>query len=264
MRVILNADDFGSSADTLAATIECFEQGALTSATIMPGMPATGEAISFAREHPELSFGVHLVLVGDGDERPVAGAASVPGLVDPKGSLLPTNEIRLRALLRRLPLDELEREMAAQIESVRAAGVNVSHVDSHRHVHKLGSVRVALARVLPRFGIRRVRKVQDIYLRRPLTSPTYWLGSLWQRRLMRMAAVSTTHFYMPTGLEDADWERRLLERMARLSGSIEVGVHPGTDDDWRAAERVAATRFAAQARQQGHELVPWTAISTGA
>ena len=264
MQVILNADDFGSSEDTVAATIGCFEQGALTSATIMPGMPATGQAIAFAREHPEFSFGVHLVVVGDGDERPVAGAENVPGLVGPTGSLLPTNEVRLRALLRRLPLDELERELAAQIESIRAAGVNVSHVDSHRHLHKLGAVRVALARVLPRFGIRRVRKVQDIYLRRPLTSPTYWLGSLWQRRLTRVPAVSTTHFYMPTGLGDADWQGGLIGRMAGLSGSIEVGVHPGTEDDWRAAERLAAVHFAAEARQQGHELVPWTAISTEA
>ena len=74
MRVILNADDFGSSPDTLTATIECFEEGALTSATIMPGMPATEQALAFARSRPDLSFGVHLTLVGDGVERPIAGS----------------------------------------------------------------------------------------------------------------------------------------------------------------------------------------------
>ena len=38
MQLIVNADDFGLSDDTADATIECFERGALTSATIMPAM----------------------------------------------------------------------------------------------------------------------------------------------------------------------------------------------------------------------------------
>ena len=70
MLVVVNADDFGSSSDTVRATIECFEAGALTSATIMPGMPATDEALAYARSRPDLSFGVHLTLTGDGEERP--------------------------------------------------------------------------------------------------------------------------------------------------------------------------------------------------
>ena len=68
---------------------------------------------------------------------------------------------------------------------------------------------------------------------------------------------------MPTGLGDPDWEARLLEHMAQLSGSIEVGVHPGSEDGWRAAERAAAQRFAGAARSAGHELVPWTEIAAG-
>jgi chitin disaccharide deacetylase len=262
MLVVLNADDFGGSADTVRATIDCFERGALTSATIMPGMPATEEAVSFARAHPEFSFGVHLTLVGDGSERPLAGADAVPGLVRENGALLPTNHARLRAILRRLPGDELEREIAAQIDAVRSAGLEISHVDSHRHVHKLGAVRMALARVLPRFGIRRVRNVQDVYLRRPFQSPTYWLGPVWRRRLMRVAS-TTTHFYMPTGMRDIDWDQRLLDRLETLSGSLEVGVHPGTAGDWRAAEHAAVVSFAAGARERGHRLAPWTEVTAG-
>jgi chitin disaccharide deacetylase len=263
MKVIVNADDFGGSDDTVAATVACFEEGVLTSATIMPGMPATAAAVSFARANPQFSFGVHLLVTGDGVERPLSDPADVPGLVDGDGAFLRTGEARKRALLGRLPVDQLERELAAQIESVRSEGVDVSHVDSHRHLHKLGSVRTALGRVLPRFGIRRVRRVQNVYLGRPLTSPTYWLGPLWQRRLERAGTVTTAHFYMPTGLAEAGWETRLLGRMDGLQGTLEVGVHPGTDGDWREAERAGATRFAGGARDRGHELVPWTALPCG-
>jgi predicted glycoside hydrolase/deacetylase ChbG (UPF0249 family) len=256
MLVIVNADDFGSSADTVRATIECFQAGALTSATIMPGMPSTDEALAFARTRPDLSFGVHLTLTGDGVERPLA--EGVPQLTRPDGSFLPTRTMRLRAVARRLPQDQLERELTAQIELVRGSGVPVSHVDSHRHLHKLGSVRAALARVLPRFGIRRVRNVQDVYLRRPLTSATYWLGPLWRRQLMRRFR-TTSHFYMPTSTSDADWHGPLLELSASLGGSLEVGVHPGFEEPWRNEERLSLLEFARRARKRGDRLAGWDA-----
>src|SRR5262245_10765535 len=98
-RVILNADDFGYSEDTVAATIACFERGSLTSATIMPRMPATAGAIAYARANPRFSFGAHLTWVGDGGglERPVLDPGRLPGLVDAQGCFLPGDEIVRRA-----------------------------------------------------------------------------------------------------------------------------------------------------------------------
>ena len=79
MRLILNADDFGACEDTVRATIGCFAEGALTSATIMVGKPATEAALTFARANPQHGFGVHLRLVADGDaDRPVCDPAAVP------------------------------------------------------------------------------------------------------------------------------------------------------------------------------------------
>jgi predicted glycoside hydrolase/deacetylase ChbG (UPF0249 family) len=261
MRLILNADDFGACEDTVRATIACFDEGALTSATIMAGKPATAAALEFARSHAEHDFGVHLRLVADGGgDRPVCDSAAVPGLVDDDGHLLPTRTLRLRALSDRLPVGDVEREITSQIELVRDAGVEVSHVDSHRHVHKLPAVREALERVLPRFGIRRVRTVQDVYLRKPLTSPTFWVGRRWRGRLA--AAFETTeHLYLPSSAHDVDWDEPLLERCARLSGrSLEVAVHPGSLEGWRDEERGTILRFAPAARAAGHELISWGAL----
>lgn len=255
MQIILHADDFGTSADTVQATIECFEQGALTSASIMPGMPATAEATEFARAHPDLDFGVHLTFVGDESERPLSPPEEIPALVGADGRFRATRHLRVRSLVHRLPVEQIEREARRQIEAVRDAGVEVSHVDSHRHMHKLPSFRQALERLLPRLGIRRVRAVQNVYLSRPLGSPTYWLGHGWQRRLTRTFA-TTAHFYMPTGLDTA-WERPLLALAGRLSGTtMEIGVHPGYDS-WRDGERSSLVAFAGMARADGHELIAW-------
>ena len=258
MRIVVNADDFGLSADTVRATIGAVEAGHVTSATLMPNAPASSEAIEFTRSASDVSFGVHLTFVGDGDERPLCSPQSVPALVDRAGKLRRTNVVRLAALLGRLPVEELEREIEAQVEWARSQGVAVSHVDSHRHLHKYAPFREALARALPRLGIRRVRNVQDIYLRRPLVSPTVWLGERWRGGLMHRFA-TTDHFYMPTTAGDASWTALL--RMPELQGStIEIGVHPGELEEWRGREARGVAEFAREADAGGHSLASWLDI----
>lgn len=257
MRIVTNADDFGASPDTVAETIACFERGALTSATIMVAVSETQAAIEYARNHPEHGFGVHLQLVGDGIERPVSDPGAVPSLVDADGLMLPTGIVRKRAMLGRLSSVELQREIEAQLDVAFSAGLTLTHVDSHRHLHKVGQVREALAKALPRFGIERVRRVQDVFLRRPLKAPTYWIGPLWQRGITR-SFTTTDHFYMPSSAHDVAWADVLLERIGNLPGTtLEVGVHPGTADEWRVDEGASVCRFAELARERGHELVTW-------
>jgi predicted glycoside hydrolase/deacetylase ChbG (UPF0249 family) len=261
VRVIVNADDFGYSADSVRATIDCIEQGVITSASIMPNLAATTEALNYARCNSEFSFGVHLTLVGDWSARPIAPLNELPNLVSRDGTFLPANTARLGALLGRLPVEELEREISAQIEFVATSGVSISHVDSHRHLHKFPNVRLALDRVLPRFSISRVRTVQDVYRRKPLLSPTVWLGSRWRRELAQRFE-TTDHFYMPTTTGDRDWEAALVGTLGHLDGkTLEVGVHPGYEEDWRSSELQAATRFSKAARDAGYELVGWCSLN---
>jgi predicted glycoside hydrolase/deacetylase ChbG (UPF0249 family) len=259
LQIVVNADDFGASAETVEATSASFERGAVTSATIMVTMPAAMEALSFARSHPEHSFGVHLTFVGDGVERPASDPVQIPDLVDEGGFVSSTRSVRLRALIGRLSVAQIEREVEAQLSLARDFGIPISHVDSHRHLHKLGPFREALKNVLPRFRITRVRNVQDVFLRRPFRAATYWIGPIWRRRLMSVFT-TTEHFYMPASTGHADWGDVLLSRLDLLGESLEVGVHPGLDEDWRREEAAAALLFATAARERGHALVPWTEI----
>ena len=256
MGIILNADDFGYSDDTVDATIECFEAGLLTSATVMVGMPATERALEFARAHPQFSFGVHLQLTGDGTERALSPRASVPGLVDADGHLLPTNEVRRRALLRRISPQEVATETRAQVGFVRDRGVDVTHVDSHRHLHKFPRIRAGLELALPELEIDRVRNVQDVFLKRPSRNPTALFGPSWRRSLMKHFA-TTRHFYMPTTTSDVSWE----ELAAHLpDGSLEVGLHPGREEEWRRAERESLSAFV-ERLGNAHRLVSWREIT---
>jgi predicted glycoside hydrolase/deacetylase ChbG (UPF0249 family) len=258
MRIILNADDFGASPDINGAIIECLESGLVSSTSIMVGAASSEEAIGFAQRHPQYAYGVHLQFVGDGTERPISDPALVSDLVGPDGCFLSTNTIRLRALLNRINVSQIELEMRNQIERIREKGISVSHVDSHRHVHKFPLFRRAMANLLPKLQIDSVRNVQDMHIRRPVEHPTYWLGIPWRRGLMR-SFVTTDHFYMPTTAHDPEWYR-LAERLPRSDASLEVGVHPGRADEWRRQELESLEPFVEAASRSGHTFTDWDRI----
>jgi predicted glycoside hydrolase/deacetylase ChbG (UPF0249 family) len=258
MKIILNADDFGYDQDTVTATIECFERGALTSATIMPKMPATPQAVDFARKNPRFSFGVHLTYVTDTVEAPVCDPAEIRALLREDGLFLASNQTRIRALLGRLPVAQIMRETRAQIRHLLDCGIRVSHVDSHGHLHKFRPFRRALEGVLKEFGIVKVRGVQDIYLKKPLLSPTYWFGGPWRKKIAR-AFKTTDHFYMCTSANDSSWPVMLLERLPE-AGTLELGVHPGYREQWRRQESEALQDFARRAVAKGHALINWAEL----
>lgn len=258
LRIILNADDFGMSDETTDATIACFRAGALTSATIMAQMPVAARAAAFARDNPRFSFGAHLVWVGDGVERPLSRPQDIPSLVTPEGLLLNSQHARLLAIRRRLNERDIEREAEAQLAFLRDHNIPLSHVDSHGHMHKFAQFRAALTRVLPRFGITRVRSVQNVYLRRPLKSPNYWCGKLWLRQI-QSAFDTTQHLYLPRSAEEETWAERLLAR--RLTGVLEIGLHPGVVEPWRASEMRGAEQLASIARRRSIPLITWRDIA---
>jgi len=258
MRIILHSDDFGQNDDTVDATIECFLKGAMTSATIMPKMPATDRAIAFALDHPQFSFGVHLTYVRENDispEAPICPAVEIPDLVDKDGRFLQSNVTRKRALLGKISISQIEKETLAQIASLQDRGVVISHVDAHGHLHKFAPFRQALINVLKTVGIERVRSVQDIYLNKPFKSPTYWLGSVWGRKLKK-AFVNPDHFFMPDSLGNPDWPERILNYVS--GQTIEIGLHPGRSETWRDADRKTVQRFVGIAKSQGHKLICWS------
>lgn len=229
------ADDFGFDADTVRATIACFSGSAVTGASLMASMPGTQLALAFARANPQHDFGVHLVLSGNGIEKPVCPPRDVPSLVDRRGSFPSTNVFVIRAITGRIDPVELDRELRAQIGVLLEAGITPAFVNSHGHVHRFRVVFEALRRILPVVVPSLVRRSQSIWIRKPLASPNYWLRGLWHLPIQR-AFVTTDHFFNATCATDRQTHSALVERIRNSRGSIEVGVHPGRSDEWRKQE----------------------------
>jgi chitin disaccharide deacetylase len=128
--LIVNADDFGMCHDENEATIEGLTAGLFTSSTILTTCPWFEEAAEFARNRPDADLGVHLTLTSEWARYkwgPVLGSKAVASLVDERGYLWPD----VPEVFANDRLDEAEAELRAQIEKALAAGIDVTHLDSH-------------------------------------------------------------------------------------------------------------------------------------
>lgn len=154
--LILNADDFGLTRGVNEGIVRAHEQGILTSATLMASSRAFDDAVARAKAAPTLGVGCHLVLVGG---TAVSPPDEIPSLVGADGKFprtLPQFVAKLSSGNVR-PRD-IERELRAQIEKIRRAGIEPTHVDTHKHTHAHPMVMNALGKVARELGIKRVRK----------------------------------------------------------------------------------------------------------
>ncbi len=130
IRLIVNADDYGRSANVSRGIRDAYLHGILRSTTCMMNMPTVVEDIKIAQsETPGLGMGVHLVLTAG---RPLLPAAQVMTLTNTDGAFLKLD----RLIANRAQLDpaQVKAEWRAQIENfVATAGRNPTHLDSHHH-----------------------------------------------------------------------------------------------------------------------------------
>ena len=128
--LIVNGDDVGMCHAANLGTIECLEKGAMRSATMMVPCPWFLEIAQYAKAHPEKDFGIHLCHTSEWKKYrwgPVADREKVAGLCDPLGYLWPeVPEVYAHATPEQALI-----EARAQIQRALAAGVDVTHLDSH-------------------------------------------------------------------------------------------------------------------------------------
>jgi hopanoid biosynthesis associated protein HpnK len=239
-RLIVNADDFGLTAGVNRAIAEAHDRGVVTSATLMANGRAFEDAIQRVRSAPQLSVGCHVVLV---DGSPVLGAQQIPTLTDGhahfQDSLV---SFALRAISGRIDADEIEAEATAQIRKLQAAGVVVSHLDTHKHTHIFPPVLRPLLRSARACGVRAVRNPFEpapasLLARRPSMwmqfSQVKILGGLARtfRRAVGEAGLLTPDGTVGIVVTGALDERLFASGMDNLpAGTWELVCHPGYND----------------------------------
>jgi len=245
-RLIVNADDFGLTAGVNRAIVEAHQCGAVSSATLMANGAALDDAIRLAQSTPQLSVGCHVVLA---DGSPVLDADQVPSLVDDRYGASGTpyfnrgfTGLARRAALGHLVPEQIEAEATAQIRKLRAAGIAVSHLDTHKHTHMIPLVLASLLRAATANGVRRIRNPFE-----PVRLSLLGHGvRMWKRfaqvkllgPLVRKfrETVEGAGAFTPDGtlgIVSTGWlDERLLKFMIQhlAEGTWELVCHPGYDD----------------------------------
>ena len=154
-RLIVNADDFGLSSGVNRAVAQAHDRGILTSATLMANGQAAPEAMQIASCRPGMSVGCHVQLV---DGTPLSSSLEINTLVDPVGNFSTGfSRFAFAALRGKIDPVQVELEATAQMRKLAAAGIKLSHFDTHKHVHILPSVLRPILRAAQACGIGAVR-----------------------------------------------------------------------------------------------------------
>lgn len=143
-KLIINADDFGLSEGVNYGIISAYKSGVVRSTSTMANMPGFEHAMELLKENENLGCGVHMTM---SCYKPVL--SNLKTIVDENGYFIRriTNEV-----IENMDLDEIYEEFCAQIEKVRAK-TNITHLDSHHHVHTLEKLRPVIERILEKYDL---------------------------------------------------------------------------------------------------------------
>ncbi|MEJ7769673.1 MAG: ChbG/HpnK family deacetylase [Chitinophagaceae bacterium] len=121
-KLIVNADDFGQSKGINKGIIQAYEQGILTSASLMVRYPAAAEAAAYAKNNLTFGIGLHVDL---------GEWTYMNGEWEPLYEVVSLNN-----------KDAVEKEVRRQLEIfVLIMGRKPTHIDSHQHVHLRENIR---------------------------------------------------------------------------------------------------------------------------
>jgi len=212
--VVINADDLGISAPVNRAIVDCFENGWISSATLMANMPGFEQACDMIQQL-ELHGRIGQHLVATEGPALTRGIRRCPRLCTPEGVLVgaPGSVLRLTGDEARA----LEDEWLAQIDAVRRRGITPTHFDSHGHFHTQWPVGTLVMRLARRYGVPAIRLTRNCGPGIPLLKQLY--KRAFNARLKRAGFARTAWFGSA-----AD-----VEALRGARGAVEIMVHPGRD-----------------------------------
>ena len=247
-RLIINADDFGLTERINDAIVKCHRDGIVTSTTLMANGSAFDNAIGRARTEQKLGIGIHLNL---SEGTPISDPSQLGPLIDERGRFYLSPFQMLRKLMAKgIRLGKVEIELRAQIEKVLNAGIEVTHLDGHKHFHFIPQFLQIALRLAQEYKIPAIRCAGEGSTRLfrlagrnwrslPTVLKQYFIGKTLSILASTMKArVKSAGLKAPdyllgiasTGFLDSHHLRNLITRLP--DGTSELVCHPGYVDKY--------------------------------
>jgi hopanoid biosynthesis associated protein HpnK len=251
--LIVTGDDFGFSSAINAAVIQAHREGILTSASLMVNGEAFEEAVSLARQHPDLEVGLHVSLVRS---RATLDHRLVPDLVDRTGCL-PEAPVSagFRFYFERRLRHQLQAEIEAQIQKFFDSGLRPTHLDGHLHFHVHPTVLEILLPLMARYAIPSIRLPrEDMSINRRIDPGRFWHQSFLSlvysrlsgralRKLARQKVLYPDRFFglLASGRMNEAYLLGVIDRLG--PGFTEIGFHPALGPPPELARWTSGYRF---------------------
>ncbi|MCC0651356.1 MULTISPECIES: chitin disaccharide deacetylase [unclassified Clostridioides] len=144
-KIIINADDFGYCEAVNYGIISAHNNGIVKSTSMMANMPGVEHGVKLLKENRDLNCGVHMTLSCG---RPLL--SNLKTIVDKEGFFIRriTDEI-----IKKMDYDEIYEELCAQIERVKGLGIDISHLDSHHHIHTLVNLKPVIEKIVNKYNL---------------------------------------------------------------------------------------------------------------
>jgi predicted glycoside hydrolase/deacetylase ChbG (UPF0249 family) len=272
--VIIHADDIGMCQATVMAMDGLWNAGIVSSMAAMAVCPWFPAAAEYSRAHPAADVGLHFTLTCEWESYrwgPVSTRSPASGLIDAEGNFHRTSEPPQR----KGTAAAVRSELQAQLKRAQAAGIDLTHVDSHmltvwHHNFLPAYFQVPASCGIPSFFVR-----PDITGAIPFVGgkKTAAAAARWSKAMERRGLPLFDHvFIMP--LENADDRIGAAKRaLAELPPGLTYFIlHPACDTpelraiapDWqcRAADYEAFTsrELDGFVKQSGIQVIGWKTL----
>jgi hopanoid biosynthesis associated protein HpnK len=242
--VIINGDDFGATRSINRAIISAHREGILTSASLMVNGEAFDDAVEQAKNNPNLSVGIHLVLV---QGKAVLPPVEIPDLVNSSGCFQDSPVMAgLKYFFIKSLREQVEKELKAQMEKYVSTRLKISHINSHLNTHMHPSIFKIILKLAEEFDAKNLRLTKDdLFLNLKLDrgalvyklfhSLTFGiLAKMYRKRLIKHGFRFTDVVYglLQSGSMNETHVSGLLNNLKE--GTCEMYFHPDSlpSEDW--------------------------------
>lgn len=228
--LIVNADDFGITESITKGILSGIDNGIISDTSLMANGEAFNSAVSAFKERGIRHVGMHFSIV-DG-ESPLAAKEDVSVLL--KDGVFPISAKPLHLFLKTFLVSRqikraVQCEFKAQIQKIHNAGLIVSHLDSHQHIHTFYGISDVLVDMCVQYKIP--------FIRVPTSQSkdfTSLLFRLFSFRLKRLAEINNVTPVKAVGYDTTGINTKLTIRnnihQIKSYEVAELMVHPGFSD----------------------------------
>lgn len=223
-QLIITADDCGLSEGINLATVQLYQGGYITAASVMANFPAHRHAFEMFRKYPNLEVGAHLTLT---DGEPTADDIPDYSPLTTRDQAFRNKYNMFSRLL--LPSDEtilwVRHELDKQLRRFVDADIQPQHITTHHHFHTIPALRKVIYELATRYQVKWVRAHE---FRATITPYNVFPG---QQQLAGDLPFEIPSYLSPLkpwlGRRAADYANKLME----FDDVIEMVVHPGIPHD---------------------------------